>query len=130
MTGAIELQLDNGPRSSLSNGSGFRRCSGISSKFARRFTEGIGKLAGNTPGDHRKKIGRLATRMSEAAGLAGGRQVNRLYPGVRAAEPPRSAALASTSYSPPSLYARVVRLDRRSFAAEIHRVDTAREKDA
>ncbi|RWV90229.1 hypothetical protein BHE74_00032704 [Ensete ventricosum] len=57
MTGAMELQLDDGPRSSLSIEPGFRRCSGISSKFARRFVEGIGKLAGNTPGDRRKKIG-------------------------------------------------------------------------
>ncbi|RZS23895.1 hypothetical protein BHM03_00056905, partial [Ensete ventricosum] len=32
------------------------RCSEISLEFAWRFTEGIGKLAGSTPGDHRKKI--------------------------------------------------------------------------
>ncbi|RRT60380.1 hypothetical protein B296_00016082 [Ensete ventricosum] len=31
------------------------RCSGISSEFARRFAEGIGKLVGSTPGDRRKK---------------------------------------------------------------------------
>ncbi|RWW05021.1 hypothetical protein GW17_00031723 [Ensete ventricosum] len=31
------------------------RCSGILLKFARRFAEGIGKLTGTTPGDHRKK---------------------------------------------------------------------------
>ncbi|RWV92814.1 hypothetical protein GW17_00044776 [Ensete ventricosum] len=37
-----------------------------------RFTEGIGKLAGNTPGDRQKKIRRLAVRMLEAVGLAGG----------------------------------------------------------
>ncbi|RWW38651.1 hypothetical protein BHE74_00056104 [Ensete ventricosum] len=55
MAGAMKLQPDDGPRSSLSIGSGFGRCSGISPKFARRFTEGIGKLAGNTPGDRRKK---------------------------------------------------------------------------
>ncbi|RZS20740.1 hypothetical protein BHM03_00053303 [Ensete ventricosum] len=36
-----------------------------------RFAEGIGKLAVNTSGDRRKKTGRLAARMSEAAGLAG-----------------------------------------------------------
>ncbi|RWV88936.1 hypothetical protein GW17_00048941 [Ensete ventricosum] len=47
------------------------RCSGISPKFTRRFAEGIGKLAGNTPGDRRKKIGRLTARMPEAVGLAG-----------------------------------------------------------
>ncbi|RRT46707.1 hypothetical protein B296_00031554, partial [Ensete ventricosum] len=44
---------------------------GISPTFARRFVEGIGKLAGNMPGDHQKKTGRLTARMSEAIGLAG-----------------------------------------------------------
>ncbi|RZS28970.1 hypothetical protein BHM03_00062633 [Ensete ventricosum] len=39
--------------------------------FARRFTEGIGKLARNTPGDRRKKTERLAAIMPEAAGLTG-----------------------------------------------------------
>ncbi|RZS28977.1 hypothetical protein BHM03_00062641 [Ensete ventricosum] len=34
-------------------------------EFPKRFTEGIGKLAGNTLGDHRKKTGRLVTRMSD-----------------------------------------------------------------
>ncbi|RWV88129.1 hypothetical protein GW17_00049815 [Ensete ventricosum] len=71
MIGAIELQQDDGPRLSLSIGSGFRRCSGITLKFIRRFAEGIGKLAGNTLGDYRKKTGRLTVRMSEAIGLAG-----------------------------------------------------------
>ncbi|RWW67391.1 hypothetical protein BHE74_00025169 [Ensete ventricosum] len=33
----------------------WERCSGISSKFTRRFVEGTGKLAGNTLGDRRKK---------------------------------------------------------------------------
>ncbi|RRT47834.1 hypothetical protein B296_00008521 [Ensete ventricosum] len=49
----------------------WERCSGISSKFARRFVEGIGKLAGNMLGDHRKRTGRLTARMSEAIGLVG-----------------------------------------------------------
>ncbi|RWW36653.1 hypothetical protein BHE74_00058308 [Ensete ventricosum] len=53
----------------LSIGPGFERYSGISSKFARRFAEGIGKLTGNTPGDRRKKTGKLVARMSEATGL-------------------------------------------------------------
>ncbi|RRT55613.1 hypothetical protein B296_00017087 [Ensete ventricosum] len=61
----------DGPRSSLSIGPGFKRCSGISPKFASRFAEGIGKLARNTPGDRRKKTKRLTARMSEAAGLVG-----------------------------------------------------------
>ncbi|RWV81829.1 hypothetical protein GW17_00056719, partial [Ensete ventricosum] len=72
IVGAAEkLAGNNGPRSSLSIRPGFRRCSGISSKFARRFAEEIGKLAGNTPGDHRKKTERLAARMPEVAGLTG-----------------------------------------------------------
>ncbi|RRT56493.1 hypothetical protein B296_00018887 [Ensete ventricosum] len=40
--------------------------------IARRFAEGIGKLARNTSGDHRKKIVRLTTRMPKTIGLGGG----------------------------------------------------------
>ncbi|RWW46705.1 hypothetical protein BHE74_00047350, partial [Ensete ventricosum] len=56
------------------------RLSGVAEKLAgrltmtgatERFAEGIGKLTVNTSGDRRKKTGRLAARMSEAAGLAG-----------------------------------------------------------
>ncbi|RRT47348.1 hypothetical protein B296_00032428 [Ensete ventricosum] len=43
---------------------------------------------------------------------------------------PSTAALASPSYSPPSLCAKVTRTDWRSFAIEINRVNTAREEDA
>ncbi|RWV77182.1 hypothetical protein GW17_00062033, partial [Ensete ventricosum] len=71
MIGAMELQPDDGPRSSLSIWLGFKRCSGISLKFAKRFAEGIGKLAGNMSGDCRKKSIDLTTRMSEAAELVG-----------------------------------------------------------
>ncbi|RRT53999.1 hypothetical protein B296_00048317, partial [Ensete ventricosum] len=39
--------------------------------FAKKFTERIGKLAGNMPGDHRKNTIGLTARMSKAAGLAG-----------------------------------------------------------
>ncbi|RRT56309.1 hypothetical protein B296_00018357 [Ensete ventricosum] len=39
--------------------------------LARRFVEGIRKLAGNTPGDCWKKTVRLVTRMPEATGLGG-----------------------------------------------------------
>ncbi|RWV85773.1 hypothetical protein GW17_00052412 [Ensete ventricosum] len=67
----MKLQPDNGPSSSLASGK-LGRCSGISPKFARRFVEGIGKLVGNTPGDRRKKTGRLTARMPEATGLVGG----------------------------------------------------------
>ncbi|RWW09614.1 hypothetical protein GW17_00026888, partial [Ensete ventricosum] len=38
-------------------------------EFARRFAEGIERLAGNTPGDHREKIGRLAVRIPKATRL-------------------------------------------------------------
>ncbi|RWV96431.1 hypothetical protein GW17_00040863 [Ensete ventricosum] len=51
MTGVMKLQPDDGPRSNWSIGSGFGRCSGISLEFARRFTEGIEKLARSTSGD-------------------------------------------------------------------------------
>ncbi|RRT59598.1 hypothetical protein B296_00011355 [Ensete ventricosum] len=71
MIGAMKLQPDDGPRSNLSIGPGFGRCSGISLKFARRFVEGIGKLVGNISGDYRQKIERLTVRMSKADGLAG-----------------------------------------------------------
>ncbi|RRT33557.1 hypothetical protein B296_00056114 [Ensete ventricosum] len=54
MIGAMELQLDDGPRLSLSIGSGFGRCSGISPTFTKIFAKGIKKLAGNMLGDLRK----------------------------------------------------------------------------
>ncbi|RWW71855.1 hypothetical protein BHE74_00020379 [Ensete ventricosum] len=96
LIGAIKLQPDDRLRSSLSIGPEFERCSGISLEFAsgislefaRRFTEGIGKLARNMSGDCRKKTRGLTARMPEAVELAG---VNRSYPSVRVAEPPRSA---------------------------------------
>ncbi|RZS16008.1 hypothetical protein BHM03_00047950, partial [Ensete ventricosum] len=39
--------------------------------FFHEFAKGIGKLARNTPGDHRRKTVRLIARMSEAVELAG-----------------------------------------------------------
>ncbi|RWW44286.1 hypothetical protein BHE74_00049963 [Ensete ventricosum] len=57
MTGAMKLQPDNGPRSSLVIELGLDDVVGPRWEFARRFAEGIGKLAGSTPGDHRKKTG-------------------------------------------------------------------------
>ncbi|RWW38095.1 hypothetical protein BHE74_00056699, partial [Ensete ventricosum] len=41
------------------------------SRKACRELGRIGKLTGNTPGDHRRKTVRLATRIPEAIGLAG-----------------------------------------------------------
>ncbi|RRT63737.1 hypothetical protein B296_00018983 [Ensete ventricosum] len=55
----------------LSIRSGFERCSEISLEFARRFAEGIGKLARNMSGDCRKKTIRLVARMPESTGFAG-----------------------------------------------------------
>ncbi|RRT57916.1 hypothetical protein B296_00024061 [Ensete ventricosum] len=55
------------------------------------------------------------------------RKANKTFKKGKGKERP---ALATTSYSPPSLCARVARSDWGSFAIEIHRVDTAREKDA
>ncbi|RRT41370.1 hypothetical protein B296_00004512 [Ensete ventricosum] len=70
MIGAIKLQPDDRPRSSLSIGPGLGRCSGISPEFARRFAKGIEKLAGNMLGDCRKKTIGLIARMPKATGLA------------------------------------------------------------
>ncbi|RWW71694.1 hypothetical protein BHE74_00020546 [Ensete ventricosum] len=67
----MELQPDDGPRSSLSIEPRFRRCSGISLEFVRRFAEGIGKLAGNMLGDCQKKTIGLVARILEVARLAG-----------------------------------------------------------
>ncbi|RRT68453.1 hypothetical protein B296_00016164 [Ensete ventricosum] len=48
----MELQPDNGPRSSLSIGPGFRRYNEFRREFARRFAEGIKKFAGNMSKNH------------------------------------------------------------------------------
>ncbi|RWW67215.1 hypothetical protein BHE74_00025352 [Ensete ventricosum] len=52
MTGAMKLQPDNGSRSSLGIALGMDDVVGPRREFARRFAEGIRKLAGSTPGDH------------------------------------------------------------------------------
>ncbi|RZS24491.1 hypothetical protein BHM03_00057563 [Ensete ventricosum] len=41
-------------------------------EFARRFTKGIGKLARNMQGDHRKNTKKLIAKIPEAVVLAGG----------------------------------------------------------
>ncbi|RRT52950.1 hypothetical protein B296_00005743 [Ensete ventricosum] len=66
----MDLQPDYGPRSSLGIGPSSDDAMGFRREFARRFSEGIKKLAGNTPGDHPEKIGRLAASMPETTGLA------------------------------------------------------------
>ncbi|RWV89437.1 hypothetical protein GW17_00048414 [Ensete ventricosum] len=57
----MKLQPDDGPGSSLSIEPRFRRCSEISSEFARRFVERIRKLVGSMPEEdqmtYRKNVG-------------------------------------------------------------------------
>ncbi|RRT43174.1 hypothetical protein B296_00052242, partial [Ensete ventricosum] len=48
---------NNESRSSLGIGPGLDDAVGPHWEFARRFAKEIRKLAGSTPGDHRKKIG-------------------------------------------------------------------------
>ncbi|RWV91396.1 hypothetical protein GW17_00046318 [Ensete ventricosum] len=67
----MKLQPDDGPRSSLGIGPGSDDVVRPRREFARRFIEGIKKLAGNTLGDRQKKTIGLAARMPEAAGLSG-----------------------------------------------------------
>ncbi|RWW00933.1 hypothetical protein GW17_00036064 [Ensete ventricosum] len=52
--GRTKLQPDNRSRSSLGIGPGLDNAVGPRREFTRRFAEGIGKLAENTPGDCRK----------------------------------------------------------------------------
>ncbi|RWW03881.1 hypothetical protein GW17_00032924 [Ensete ventricosum] len=66
----MELQPDDGPRSSLGIRPGSDDAVGSRREFAKRFTEGIEKLVGNLNGDHREKTEGLTARMSEAIGLA------------------------------------------------------------
>ncbi|RWW03003.1 hypothetical protein BHE74_00053490 [Ensete ventricosum] len=80
----MKLQPDDGPKSSLSIGSGFGRCSGISSIFAKIFAKGIKKLAGNIPGDRRKTYRKNARGYRIGGSTFGwltrpGRRVNRPY---------------------------------------------------
>ncbi|RWV84530.1 hypothetical protein GW17_00053749, partial [Ensete ventricosum] len=53
MAGSMKLQPDDGPRYSLGIGSSSDDVVGSRRKFARRFAEGIGKLAENAKGDQR-----------------------------------------------------------------------------
>ncbi|RWW65062.1 hypothetical protein BHE74_00027656 [Ensete ventricosum] len=67
--GSQKLTGIDGPRSCLGIGLGFDDAMGPRLEFARRFAEGIGKLAGNMPGDRQKKTRRLITRIPEAVEL-------------------------------------------------------------
>ncbi|RWW76166.1 hypothetical protein BHE74_00015758 [Ensete ventricosum] len=55
MAESMKLQPDDGPRYSLGIGPSSDDTMGSHRKFARRFTEGIGKLAGNAKGDRSKE---------------------------------------------------------------------------
>ncbi|RWW09407.1 hypothetical protein GW17_00027106 [Ensete ventricosum] len=67
----MELQPDDRLRSSLGIELGLDDAVEPRLEFARRFTEGIEKLARNTLGDRQKKIIGLTTKMLKAAGLSG-----------------------------------------------------------
>ncbi|RWW39838.1 hypothetical protein BHE74_00054792 [Ensete ventricosum] len=66
----MELQPDNGPRSSLGIGPSSDDAVGSRQEFARRFVERIKKRVGNMKGDHRKKTIALVARMPEATEMA------------------------------------------------------------
>ncbi|RZS28125.1 hypothetical protein BHM03_00061688, partial [Ensete ventricosum] len=71
MAGSMKLPPDDGPRNSLSIGPSSDDVVGSRRKFVRRFAEGIGKLAGNTKGDHRERLEDLpqdCQRLLEYAG--------------------------------------------------------------
>ncbi|RRT32932.1 hypothetical protein B296_00028701 [Ensete ventricosum] len=109
----MKLQPDDEPRSSLCIGPGSKEIVGPRREFTRRFAKGIGKLAGNTLGDHWKKTGRLTTnvggcqigrsRQINCPYLVFGRltiaqagQLNHLYPGfwvLSAVDPPRPTGI-------------------------------------
>ncbi|RWW61337.1 hypothetical protein BHE74_00031605 [Ensete ventricosum] len=75
-------------------------------EFARRFAEGIGKLARNTPGDHRMKTVRLIARDSGGCRNAGGGgQVYRIDGGDRLIRHGRpTLSLGKVSYRAPYTY--------------------------
>ncbi|RRT34974.1 hypothetical protein B296_00039766 [Ensete ventricosum] len=66
---AEKLSGNNGSRSSLGIEPGSNDAVGSRWEFARRFAEGIGKLARNMKGDHWEKTKGLAVRMSKATGF-------------------------------------------------------------
>ncbi|RRT47553.1 hypothetical protein B296_00009690 [Ensete ventricosum] len=71
MIGAMKLHPYDGLRSSLGIGPGLDDAMRPRREFARRFAKGIGKLAGNMPGDSWKKTRRLTARMPKVIGLVG-----------------------------------------------------------
>ncbi|RZR75137.1 hypothetical protein BHM03_00050150 [Ensete ventricosum] len=65
MAGSMELQPDNGSRKSLGIGPSSDDAVGSRRKFARRFAEGIRKLAGNAKGDHWEEDRRTCRKIVE-----------------------------------------------------------------
>ncbi|RZR83812.1 hypothetical protein BHM03_00010539 [Ensete ventricosum] len=64
MTGSMKLQPDNGPRYSLGIWPSSNDAVGSHWKFARRFAEGIGKLARNMKGDRREEDRRTCRKIA------------------------------------------------------------------
>ncbi|RZR95352.1 hypothetical protein BHM03_00024186 [Ensete ventricosum] len=62
---------DMDPGSSLGIGPRFGRCSGSISRVRLDFTEGIEKIARNTPGDHQRKTMTLAARNAGGCRITG-----------------------------------------------------------
>ncbi|RWV79405.1 hypothetical protein BHE74_00041494 [Ensete ventricosum] len=60
----MKLQPDDGPRYSLGIWPSSDDAVGSRRKFARRFVEGIGKLAGNVKGDCREKDRRTCRKIA------------------------------------------------------------------
>ncbi|RRT34391.1 hypothetical protein B296_00038742 [Ensete ventricosum] len=98
----MELQPDDGPRSSLGIGLGSDDVVGPRWEFA----EGIGKLARNMSGDHRKKTGRLTERISKAAKLAGVQAGIRKVEGTTFSEIPMGKPLVSNDWTARTLETR------------------------
>ncbi|RWW74878.1 hypothetical protein BHE74_00017138, partial [Ensete ventricosum] len=64
MAGSMKLQPDDGPRYSLGIGPSSDDAVGSCRKFARRFAEGIRKLAGNVKGDRWKEDRRTCRKIA------------------------------------------------------------------
>ncbi|RWV80856.1 hypothetical protein GW17_00057801 [Ensete ventricosum] len=64
MTGSMKLQPDDGPRYSLGIWPSSNDTVGSHWKFARRFAEGIGKLARNVKGDRREEDRRTCRKIA------------------------------------------------------------------
>ncbi|RWW10672.1 hypothetical protein GW17_00025775 [Ensete ventricosum] len=64
MAGSMKLQPDDGPKYSLGTGPSSDDAVGSRQKFARRFVEGIGELAGNAKGDRREEDRRTCRKIA------------------------------------------------------------------